>query len=49
VLVATLSLGLGAGFNATVFGLLNTLLLQPPTATAPYFSRPQPGAVLVVA
>ena len=44
VVVAALSLGLGAGANATVFSLLNTLLLQPPTATAPErLLRIEPG------
>ena len=44
VLVAALSLGLGAGFNTTLFSLLNTLLLRPPTATDPgTLVRIEPG------
>lgn len=44
VLVAALSLGLGAGFNTTVFSMLNTFVLRPPTAEEPdRLLRIEPG------
>src|SRR6478736_1411947 len=43
-LVATLSLGLGIGVNTTLYSVVQTAFLQPPTAAAPdRLVRIEPG------
>jgi hypothetical protein len=44
VVVATLSLGLGAGVNTTLYSVFRTVFLQPPTVSDPdRLVRIEPG------